>query len=428
MKNSSFLYKGLSVLLLVIAAALAFFEPWACALALVIAALLVLFGGQSGGSRNDLEQFDQLLKKVNKGELVNRLPQTLDDPVLNAIRINLNSVLDQTETAFREILGGMKASAEERSFRRLQPLGLHGTFREVLQQVQLMFDQVNSSRESIAREALLSRVFLRSERGLSMAIEHTNISLTGVCDRSSSSQQLAASFAESATRMSDAASRMSGALGQAQAAAHTGVSSLEDLNAKSVAIQKMSAQIDGIAKQTNLLALNAAIEAARAGEAGRGFAVVADEVRKLADQCQSSAEQITKAISEILHSLAGATGNISELNESVTAARETADVFGTELSESAASATQVESMARDILTGAESVSKSIGLVGLAQKARSDVTAILHGENANITSLGDMEKEVISMVESKRWIKGSEDRESLIAIYDALFANIEKQIR
>ena len=428
MKNSSFLYKGLSVLLLVIAAALAFFEPWACVLALAVAALLVIFGGQSSGSRNDLEQFDQLLKKVNNGELVNRLPQTLDDPVLNAIRISLNSVLDQTETAFREILGGMKASAEERSFRRLQPLGLHGTFREVLQQVQLMFDQVNSSRESIAREALLSRVFLRSERGLSMAIEHTNISLTGVCDRSSSSQQLAASFAESATRMSDAASRMSGALGQAQAAAYTGVSSLEDLNAKSVAIQKMSAQIDGIAKQTNLLALNAAIEAARAGEAGRGFAVVADEVRKLADQCQSSAEQITKAISEILHSLAGATGNISELNGSVTAARETADVFGTELSQSAASATQVESMARDILTGAESVSKSIGLVGLAQKARSDVTAILHGENANITSLGDMEKEVISMVESKRWIKGSEDRESLIAIYDALFANIEKQIR
>ncbi|HTH40244.1 MAG TPA: hypothetical protein VL968_05600, partial [Rhodocyclaceae bacterium] len=46
--------------------------------------------------------------KISKGELVHRIPHTLDDPVLNQIRINLNSALDQTETAFREILGGMK--------------------------------------------------------------------------------------------------------------------------------------------------------------------------------------------------------------------------------------------------------------------------------------------------------------------------------
>ena len=415
------------VLILLTGSVLALWLPMAALAGSILAAVLLLVVSVRPRTNPEAAEITALFEKVAAGELSHRLPSTLSDPQLDLLRTRINSALDQTETAFREILGAIRASGNGHYHRNLQMTGLHGTFRNVLEEIQLVLDEVHNSQEIVDRESLLSRIFLRSERGMSSAMDTTNATLDNVNEQAGYIADFSRGFSETASDMVDAAEKMSHALTEAGQSAEASFSALQALTGAAEEIQGRSAQIDGLAGQTNLLALNAAIEAARAGEAGRGFAVVADEVRSLADQSQSTAQEISSSINTMMQTLNSMADRFAVLREAVDDARETSGVFGKTLKASADSAHTVKDQASDISQLADVMGDSMKLLRSAQKARADVNAILNGKPIEIRNLSDIEQKAVDLAEQGRWSKESSDREALIEIYDQVFSDIERQL-
>ena len=187
--------------------------------------------------------------------------------------------------------------------------------REIVNQVKIAARQVNeSSRENEAFARSLSQDALRQAEELSVTLNSVQMmteSIQRVAESAREADQVAKLASETAIKGGEAVERtVAGILDIRETVAET-TRKVKRLGESSQEISKIVGLISQIASRTNLLALNASIEAARAGDAGRGFAIVADEVRQLADR----AAKASKEIEQIVLQIQSETSNVQQAME-----------------------------------------------------------------------------------------------------------------
>ncbi|MDD5400622.1 MAG: methyl-accepting chemotaxis protein [Sulfurimonas sp.] len=259
-----------------------------------------------------------VLKDAANGKLSGRITGIPNDNSKeSAFAWTINDVLDQLEAFMRDVETSIESAAEGKTYRTTNPEGLHGAFHSTSEKLKLAISSVAVGYETKIKGELSDKLSTLGG-GMASALEVIQkdiiLSQNGSDEITKVSQKTADLSSESLQSVHEISEKL-GVLLNSITSSHEIIINLEQ---RSRDISNVVGLIKDIADQTNLLALNAAIEAARAGEHGRGFAVVADEVRKLAERTQKATQEIEITISTLqqeANEMRSSSDNISEIAE-----------------------------------------------------------------------------------------------------------------
>lgn len=323
--------------------------------ALVIAAIVTTISVavgvvMAGGITRRISTMVARFQDISEGDLTQTVDVTGNDEIaalataFNGFVEKINQTISEVGTAAQEVAGaamGIAATSEDIA------RGMNDQNKELMQ--------------------------------VSSAIEQMSSSVIEVARKSADAARNAGEAGATAETGGKIVQQVTVGMGEINKAVSTGAAAVTELGKRSSEIGKIIEVINDIADQTNLLALNAAIEAARAGEHGRGFAVVADEVRKLADRTTKATDQIAQSIKAIQADTTEAVQRMQAGTKQVNEGMASAAEAGKSLEQIVARAKEVAAMVESIAAAAEEqssasqeVSKSVDSISsIAQKVASE---------------------------------------------------------
>ncbi len=328
------------------------------------AGLLMILLPLTNSLARAIDNLKSILNKVAAGDLSAQPDTSRQDELGDMAR-----ALDKTLGQLRDIIGGVKDAGD-------------GLARAADQMAQELVLVIQRGKE---RSTYMDRASASIQQMSSAAEEIAG----GSAAAASASEEARgrAAAGDSCMENSIAATQ------RVETAVDNSATVIQELSAATNRINEITNTIREIADQTNLLALNAAIEAARAGEQGRGFAVVADEVRKLAERTSASTSDITSMVESIRGKTSSAVAAMSrvhnEMAEGMRYARETRTTFDGIVSASE----QVTQLARQI---ADATRAQLDASNNTTRDMSQVMAMSTENSASIGRVGDISSNLSAM--------------------------------
>lgn len=340
------------------------------------------------GYKRSFAAIADVLKRAAKGDMEARVIDWDQHGDRGETLSGLNRVLDLTDAFIRESTASLVAATDGRFYREFLRTGMAGAFGEGAQAInatsQRMAEMETERKNALAQVArtyesevgvvissltgTVQKITAVSDSLKEYASENQELAVTvaaaaeqasaNVQTVAAAAEQLSASVEEIARQVQTSSEKTFSASEEAKNASHT----IDTLKAGSETIGQVVKLISDIAEQTNLLALNATIEAARAGEAGKGFAVVASEVKSLAKQTATATGEIGQQITSIQGNTGSTVKAVTEISETISSLHHIAATIASATEEQTAATTEISRNIQEASTGTLEVSRSIGRV------------------------------------------------------------------
>ncbi len=363
----------------------------------------------------------QVSTQVADGDLnISLKEESLDAKSKNEVALMQNALVRMVESLKEKISVSQKAmqDAQENSQKAQQALESAATAEksanaktEHMLSVANLLEEVANNLSNASNELIAT--ITECENGASEqasqiaqtsnSMEEMNISVRDVAQNAGNASTVSSTTGKKASECRKIANDAIKSMQEVQNLTTRLMEDMQKLDESSKSIDQVMGVISEIADQTNLLALNAAIEAARAGEAGRGFAVVADEVRKLAEKTMASTSEVAKIIVEIQQS---ASQSLTQTTASFTAIEKATNLVmqsGETLGEIAEMAKESAEQVHSIATAAEEQSSTTSIINNAMNQVNEIALVtsksMHDASLSVNELAGQALELSKLTRS-----------------------------